>query len=179
MSEEPAKRIKLSTQPFDDLATLVPKDWHEKLETEFTKPYFSELIQFLNFLSKRRLVIYPERENIFRALTQCRWENVKVVIIGQVIAFLIHVDLISPGSIRSAGPSGRIMFQCQERYCYSAFDTKHLYGIGKRCERLEKTESRQFTGMGKPRRVVAQCVTNGDGSRTRESCGCGLGKFYG
>lgn len=60
----------------------VQNDWHEQIGTEFEKPYFQELINFLEEEYKHE-VIYPERDDIFNALTYTAYNDVKVVILGQ------------------------------------------------------------------------------------------------
>lgn len=59
-----------------------PLDWEKFLKTERDKEYFKKLQDFLEneYLTKK---IYPEKENIFRALSLTSYENTKVVILGQ------------------------------------------------------------------------------------------------
>jgi len=52
------------------------------LKSEFEKPYFKELQAFLE-AEYNRYDIYPEMSNIFNALNAVKYEDVKVVIIGQ------------------------------------------------------------------------------------------------
>ena len=59
--------------------TLDPS-WIPHLSPEFKKPYFQELIEFLDSQTK---TIYPPRDNIFEAFRLTSYDNVKVVIIGQ------------------------------------------------------------------------------------------------
>lgn len=60
----------------------ITKSWANLLKDEFQKPYFKEL---QNFLEKEynSHTIYPAMENIFNALNAVKFEDVKVVIIGQ------------------------------------------------------------------------------------------------
>lgn len=60
----------------------ITKNWAEKLSDEFEKPYFKTLQQFLEEEYSTRQ-IYPAMENIFAALNAVKFEDVKVVIIGQ------------------------------------------------------------------------------------------------
>ena len=60
----------------------ITKNWYELLKEEFNKPYFKELQEFLTEEYNAR-TIYPAAENIFNALNYCKFEDVKVVIIGQ------------------------------------------------------------------------------------------------
>lgn len=60
----------------------IAADWKEILQTEFTKPYFDELVSFVKgeYASG---VVYPTGSNIFRAFDKCPFDKLKVVIIGQ------------------------------------------------------------------------------------------------
>lgn len=60
---------------------LVPS-WRHQLEGEFEKPYFKDLIQFVdNEYSEH--TCYPGKNDIFAAFDYCDFNDVKVVIIGQ------------------------------------------------------------------------------------------------
>ena len=60
----------------------IRKNWFSLLQSEFEKPYFKKLQEFLsNEYSTRQ--IYPGEEKIFNALNHVPFEKVKVVIIGQ------------------------------------------------------------------------------------------------
>lgn len=60
----------------------IAKDWQQILQAEFDKPYFEELVNFVKEEYKSE-TIYPPGGLIFNAFDQCRWDNLKVVIIGQ------------------------------------------------------------------------------------------------
>ncbi len=60
----------------------ITKNWAEKLAPEFQKPYFKDLQKFLEE-EYSKYDIYPAMENIFAALNATKFEDVKVVIIGQ------------------------------------------------------------------------------------------------
>ncbi|MDR0511015.1 MAG: uracil-DNA glycosylase [Rikenellaceae bacterium] len=57
-------------------------DWKELLREEFSKEYFVFLTDFVRteYASGR---VYPRGNNIFRALDKCRFDDVRVVVIGQ------------------------------------------------------------------------------------------------
>lgn len=58
--------------------------WKLVLQEEFSKPYFTELTNFVK--EQYRLkpgTIFPKGDQIFRALNTCPLKNVKVVILGQ------------------------------------------------------------------------------------------------
>lgn len=58
------------------------EDWKTVLAGEFEKQYFAELTDFVRseYAANK---IFPAGKNIFRALDSCRFDDVKVVIIGQ------------------------------------------------------------------------------------------------
>lgn len=60
----------------------IDETWKSILKTEFQKPYWEELT---NFVRKQYLTskVYPPAKNIFRAFDLCPINKVKVVIIGQ------------------------------------------------------------------------------------------------
>ena len=60
----------------------ITKNWAELLKDEFGKSYFKDL---QNFLEEEYSCydVYPKMENIFNALNLVKYEDVKVVIIGQ------------------------------------------------------------------------------------------------
>ena len=60
----------------------IEKGWKDILSQEFEKPYFKELIQFVN-TEYQTTVCYPKKDKIFNAFNTCAFDNLKVVIIGQ------------------------------------------------------------------------------------------------
>ncbi|MFM7194712.1 MAG: uracil-DNA glycosylase, partial [Bacteroidota bacterium] len=60
----------------------IATDWGDRLQSEFEKPYFGELINFVRseYASSR---IYPPGGEIFRAFDTCSFDQVRVVIVGQ------------------------------------------------------------------------------------------------
>lgn len=60
----------------------ITKNWMNILKDEFEKPYFKNLQEFLDEEMKK-YEIYPTTENIFNALNAVKFDDVKVVIIGQ------------------------------------------------------------------------------------------------
>jgi uracil-DNA glycosylase len=57
--------------------------WKEALKTEFTKPYFLQIITFLRSEKMARKTIYPPGSLIFNAYNTTPIDKVKVVILGQ------------------------------------------------------------------------------------------------
>ena len=58
------------------------RNWFEVLKDEFDKPYYKNLEQFLE-KEFRTKTIYPPAEQVFSALNAVKFDDVKVVIIGQ------------------------------------------------------------------------------------------------
>ncbi len=56
--------------------------WENKIQKEFTEPYFDNLIKFVIKQYKTRLV-YPMWKDVFKAFDMCLFDAVRVVIIGQ------------------------------------------------------------------------------------------------
>lgn len=61
---------------------LLPQPWQQALQTEIEKPYFSQLMDYVDNAYKTQSV-YPPKELIFNAFEKCPLDNVKVVILGQ------------------------------------------------------------------------------------------------
>ena len=60
----------------------IEQSWKQRLQTEFDKPYFEQLTQFVRTEYQTR-TIYPPARLIFNAFNLCPFDKVKVVIIGQ------------------------------------------------------------------------------------------------
>lgn len=60
----------------------IAPSWKQRLQDEFGKPYFSNLIEFVKS-EYQGGTIYPPGKEIFRAFDCCDFDQVKVVIIGQ------------------------------------------------------------------------------------------------
>lgn len=60
----------------------IDASWKERLEGEFSKPYFESLIEFVR-AEYGNHVVYPPGKEIFHAFDACHFDDVRVVIIGQ------------------------------------------------------------------------------------------------
>lgn len=60
----------------------ITKNWYDLLKDEWNKGYFKSLQEFLKTEYNTR-TIYPKVENVFNALNLIKYDDVKVVIIGQ------------------------------------------------------------------------------------------------
>lgn len=60
----------------------IAETWKSKLESEFEKEYFKELVEFVrNEYSTHK--IFPKGKQIFSSFDHCSFDDLKVVIIGQ------------------------------------------------------------------------------------------------
>lgn len=92
------------------MKVTIDPSWAKHLESEFEKPYFAELAEFVKREYKDG-VVYPPPKNIFRAFDLCPFEKVKVVILGQDpyhgarqangLAFAVDEDTNVPPSLRN------------------------------------------------------------------------------
>ena len=57
--------------------------WHDVLGEEKSKPYFQNILQFLDKERAAGKIIYPPKPDIFNALKLTNFDDVRVVIIGQ------------------------------------------------------------------------------------------------
>ena len=61
---------------------MIGNNWDKILKDEFKKDYFKELVEFLNIENKNK-IIFPKKEDLFRALKLTDYDDVRVVILGQ------------------------------------------------------------------------------------------------
>lgn len=60
----------------------IEKSWQQALQTEFDKPYFEQLVQFVKHEYATQTIFPPARQ-IFNAFNSCPLDDVRVVILGQ------------------------------------------------------------------------------------------------
>lgn len=60
----------------------ITKNWANILKDEFEKPYFKKIQDYLEN-EYQKYDVYPSMDNIFNALNLVKYEDVKVVILGQ------------------------------------------------------------------------------------------------
>jgi len=58
------------------------EEWFSLLEREFKKPYMKNIQEQLK-IDRRKLIIWPKKENVFRALKLTQFSDVKIVMLGQ------------------------------------------------------------------------------------------------
>lgn len=56
--------------------------WHQLLKEQMPDRYFAKINQFLNEVYSKE-VVYPERDNVFKALSMTDYDDVSVLILGQ------------------------------------------------------------------------------------------------
>lgn len=64
------------------MEVLIDESWKAKLQNEFEKPYFNLLVNKVRE-AYRTTDVWPKGAQIFNAFDKCRFENLKVVILGQ------------------------------------------------------------------------------------------------
>lgn len=86
----------------------IEPSWKTHLQSEFDKPYFLNLTEFVKkeYQSK---TVYPPPKQIFNAFEKCSWDNLKVVILGQDpyhgprqangLAFSVNPEIQKPPSL--------------------------------------------------------------------------------
>ncbi|MET7641516.1 uracil-DNA glycosylase [Streptomyces sp. NPDC005438] len=64
------------------MTDMLPASWREVLGEECRKPYFSDLLRFVE-QERERGPVYPPREEAFAAFEATAFEDVKVLVLGQ------------------------------------------------------------------------------------------------
>lgn len=88
----------------------IPDDWRKALATEFEKPYFAALSDFVD-AERKEYTVFPPEKDVFNALNMTPYENVRVVILGQDpyhddgqahgLAFSVRPGVSIPPSLRN------------------------------------------------------------------------------
>jgi len=88
----------------------IAPSWKSRLSDEFTKPYFTQLADFVRqeYLSA---TVFPPGKEIFNAFTACAFDTLKVVILGQDpyhgagqangLCFSVHDGVRIPPSLKN------------------------------------------------------------------------------
>ncbi len=86
----------------------IEPSWKKHLQSEFDKPYFVNLTEFVKKEYQNKIV-YPPPKEIFSAFEKCTWDNLKVVILGQDpyhgpcqangLAFSVNPEIQKPPSL--------------------------------------------------------------------------------
>ena len=73
----------LATHPVMQSLARMDDGWRRLVVAQAKKPYFATLLKFLTQEANSKQAVYPPYTLVFNALTLCKWEDVRVVIIGQ------------------------------------------------------------------------------------------------
>lgn len=89
---------------------MIGNDWDIYLKDEYNKPYFKQLLGFVEKEYQEKS-IYPKKNEIFNAFRHTTFENVKVVILGQDpyhgqnqaqgLSFSVHNGIPKPPSLQN------------------------------------------------------------------------------
>lgn len=89
---------------------LITKNWYELLKNDFESENYKNLEKWLNYEYAHK-TIYPAPENVFNALNLVKFNDVKVVIIGQDpyhnpkqahgLSFSVEKDINTPPSLKN------------------------------------------------------------------------------
>lgn len=92
------------------LMETIKNDWHKILNDEFKKPYYLNLKSFLQKEYDNK-IIYPPKEDIFKALELTSYKDTKVIILGQDpyheknqaqgLAFSVNENVKIPPSLKN------------------------------------------------------------------------------
>lgn len=86
--------------------------WKQHLQPEFEKEYFKQLVEFVKN-EYATATVFPPGPFIFKALNECPFENVKVLILGQDP---YHTPGVANGLAFSANPDKKIPPSLQNIY---------------------------------------------------------------
>ncbi|KAG1686236.1 hypothetical protein DVH05_007046 [Phytophthora capsici] len=73
----------VALQKMTQLCSLMHQSWFDLLQKEFTRGSFQTLTRFLEGEEGRKKTIYPPPADVFAALRDCAFSDLKVVILGQ------------------------------------------------------------------------------------------------
>ena len=100
---------------------IITKNWYELLKPEFEKEYYKNLEKWLQEEYSNK-TIYPKPENVFNALNLVKYNDVKVVIIGQDpyhnpkqahgLSFSVEEDVNIPPSLQNIFKELRTDLNC-------------------------------------------------------------------
>jgi uracil-DNA glycosylase len=67
---------------FDKMEVKIENSWKMALKEEFSKQYFTHLVDFVR-LEYKHHTVFPKGNEIFNAFEHCPFDKIKVVILGQ------------------------------------------------------------------------------------------------
>ncbi len=93
-----------------DYNVNIDPSWESKLLEEFGRPYFLNIVNKVKKAYSNE-AIYPRGKNIFRAFELCKYEDLKVLILGQDpyhgvgqangLCFSVSKDILKPPSLQN------------------------------------------------------------------------------
>lgn len=74
--------VKFAKVLYNDCMFCITNNWYQLLRPQFEEPFFKNLCEFLDkeYATK---TIYPKPENVFNSINHIKYDDVKVVILGQ------------------------------------------------------------------------------------------------
>lgn len=79
---EKISKVDIVSKELYGMTIKMGSKWFKALESEFSKPYFKKLAEFVEE-ERKRATIYPPKEQVFAWSTYSDINNIKVVILGQ------------------------------------------------------------------------------------------------
>jgi uracil-DNA glycosylase len=73
----------MDTAPHTESSSSPKSSWKDVLGAEREKPYFKEVMQFVEESREAGKIIYPQNSEVFAALSLTPFDQVRVVILGQ------------------------------------------------------------------------------------------------
>src|SRR3954471_17098309 len=107
---EPASLFDEPSDPVGVPPPDIPKSWAKAITPEFAKPYFADLMRFVD-AERAAHEVYPPEPDVYNAIRYTALDQVKVVILGQDpypnrgqghgLCFSVRPGVALPGSLRN------------------------------------------------------------------------------
>lgn len=115
------------------LEELIGKTWVPIIGQEFEQEYLQKLANWIGHTRESK-TIYPEREDVFKALQLCPYGQVKVVILGQDPYYDGTADGLAFSYKDGVRPHGKkksldVILDEAERDCYDGFNVNRDYQL--------------------------------------------------
>lgn len=115
------------------LADVIGNSWASLLEAEFESEYMQKIARYMTHIRQTRTV-YPDKEDVFRALKLCPFDRVKVVIIGKEPYYQGNADGLAfsykDGIRQGQGmQSLDVILDEIEHDCYDGFNVNRSYQL--------------------------------------------------
>lgn len=117
------------------ISDLVHSSWVPLMEEEFKKEYLQKLATWLAYIRQSgSKVVYPDSQDVFRALKLCPYTDTKVIILGQEPYYQGNADGLA-FSYKDGFRAGQgmqaldVIFAEIERDCYNGFNVNMDYQL--------------------------------------------------